>query len=265
MKKLILLSLIFLLFVLSSSSSSKEMYTNRHVFLAIRSYNRPKYLKQTLDSLSTVNKRLVSKIWIYDDGSTDPDTIRILRTHPLISTNNVQVKMAQPNVGCEQSYLDLLTAMKPHREESECYCIVDNDVVFAKNAFDDLIAGYDACRRTFGETDPIVLSGFRPTNSHNHNYDNTTDYPLFQKTECVGAVCYLFDDLSFSTVYKGWENRFEPPEQRGYGSDWGVCRLIGKSPNMHFCVLKHGVVNHVGAEGLHSDADTYDTDELFNK
>lgn len=58
------------------------------------------------------DRKTISKIWVYDDGSTNPHTIRILHEHPLIVDGEIHVIKATPNKGCKVSYLDLLNEME---------------------------------------------------------------------------------------------------------------------------------------------------------
>ena len=50
------------------------------VFL-IRSFNRPEYLKDTLTSVLKSDIDLCFKRYIYDDGSSDPETLAYYQIH----------------------------------------------------------------------------------------------------------------------------------------------------------------------------------------
>ena len=235
-------------------------HSQNKIFVAIRSYNRPEYLKRTLDSLANTDLTPISKLWIYDDGSTDKNTLDILKQHPITDKDITSVVLNTENKGCRYSYLDLLEAMFDAHKSGEYFCIIDNDVEFASDAFLYLNKSYEECRKVFPvETEfPVLLSGFCPTNSHKDsgNYLSTyiTSNKYFKERYCVGAVCYMFDKPSYQTIYDGWISG---------DNDWGVCEHI-KQKNGHMCVTSRTVVNHFGAIGENSNlTQPYDTDVHF--
>jgi glycosyltransferase involved in cell wall biosynthesis len=48
------------------------------VALLVRSYNRPDYLRDTLDSLIRADIDICCERLIYDDCSSDPEVVRVL-------------------------------------------------------------------------------------------------------------------------------------------------------------------------------------------
>jgi len=201
----------------------------------------------------------VSRLWIYDDGSTDEDTLDILKHHPIVKSNITQVIFSPKNSGCGKSYLELLDAMKDSHHPGEYFCIIDNDVQIASKAFISLQKAYGECRKVFGSKDSVLLSGFCPTNAHkdekNYKSEYITSNKYFKERYCVGAVCYMFDEISYPTMYEGWEQ----------AEDWGICELL-KQNGGHMCVTSRGVVNHIGENGVNSKGpDKFDTDDSFDK
>ena len=271
MKRIILLLIILLLIILliglvilttlcipKRTSDNYEHLQNK-IFVAIRSYNRPEYLKKTLDSIANTDLTPISKLWIYDDGSTDKNTLDILKHHPITNKDITRVVLNTKNRGCTMSYLDLLEVMFDAHKSGEYFCIIDNDVEFSSDAFLYLMKSYEECRKVFPEETefPVLLSGFCPTNAHtdSENYLDKyiTSNKYFKERYCVGAVCYMFDKSSYQTIYDGW---------KGGDNDWGVCELI-KRKNGHMCVTSRSVVNHLGAFGENSSGDRFDTDDGF--
>tara|TARA_B100001175_G_scaffold306456_1_gene304594 strand:- start:337 stop:1080 length:744 start_codon:yes stop_codon:yes gene_type:complete len=240
-------------------SKDKYIPQQNKIFVAVRSYNRPEYLKETLDSLANTDLTQISRLWIYDDGSTDKNTRDILKQHPIIDEDITSVILNTENKGCDVSYIDLLDAMKDAHKSGEYFCIIDNDVQIAPNAFIYMKKAYDECRKVFSSKSPVLLSGFYPSNAHkdeiNFNETYITSNKYFKERYCVGAVCYMFDEVSYPTIYRGWET----------GLDWGICEILRQNKG-HMCVTTRSVVNHIGEIGLHSKGKgKFDTDDSFDR
>ena len=101
--------------------------------------------------------------------------------------------------------------------------------------------------------DRILLSGFNPTNSHQKAIHKVHNH--FHERSSVGAVCYYFSTACIPDIERGWRNHV----------DWGVNKIFHSEPLHRMCGLNKGVVNHVGAIGLHSKPNKYDRDAHFEK
>ena len=219
--------------------------------VAIRSYNRPKYLQETLDSISKSDLDRTNKIIIFDDGSNDKETLDILKRYDNNdSDNKYKVIYSEKNYGCTQSYLNLLKYIKQNIK-TDYVCIVDNDIHVNKNWLNNLHSTYKEAEETL-KTSNIVLSGFSPTNTHQYKSDQVKMYKNFHLQYSVGAVCYFFNYDYMGTIYKGWDE----------GQDWGISRII-KRLGQNLAVLNKGVVNHIGMHGINSSGTRYDYDKNF--
>ena len=252
----IFLSILFIISVLlfyycQNKNKQYEKFTitkqiNKPIFLAIRSYNRPEYLEKTLTSIKKSDTSLCNNIIIYDDCSTDKETLRMLKESEELYT----VIYNKKNKGCKQSYLNLLKYIKKNVKYGYV-CIVDNDILVKKQWLNKLYDTYKEAEKELTSTN-IVMSGFNPTNAHQYSDDEITKYKNFHLKYSVGAVCYFFNLQFIKSIYKGWKNNL----------DWGISEYV-KQKGYYFAVLNEGVVDHIGEEGDNSTKDRYDNDKNF--
>ena len=202
------------------------------ILLAIRSYNRPEYLAKTLKSINNSDAVNNANIIIYDDGSDNVETIKILENtkYPVIVGNK--------NVGCYQSYLDLLDHIKDNYQDVEYILILDNDVEVKQDFIKQITYVYQNAMYQFDTTN-ILLSGFN-SSAHHHNNQQSKKLQHFTVKYSTGAVCYMFHKDMLNTIRKGWEKQ----------EDWGISKII-KKQKYYFTVMNNGVVNHIGKIGLH--------------
>ena len=224
------------------------------VLLCIRSYNRPTYLINTLNNLLKCDLDKVYKIIIFDDCSNDERTIKILDRFAVM--DKFHIVRTINNVGCSKSYLDLLDYIEIQIKANsniKYICIIDNDVLLKSHFINRLFTVFLECKNAY-KTDNVLLSGFRPTNTHLGQEYNM--HRNFHSRSTVGGLCYYFSKNFIGTIREGWKR----------DDDWGVSAII-KEKDYHFCCLNKGVVNHVGAQGLHSFRETtkvtFDYDETF--
>ena len=79
----------------------------RSVAVVVRSYDRPGYLAETVQSILCSGLGATpSFLYIWDDGSRDEDTLRLLG---LIRRYGIRVLRTKTNLGCEKSFSKMLT------------------------------------------------------------------------------------------------------------------------------------------------------------
>jgi cellulose synthase/poly-beta-1,6-N-acetylglucosamine synthase-like glycosyltransferase len=221
-----------------------------NVLLCIRSYNRPIYLSQTIDSIIKIDRKLLynHKIVIYDDGSDNIETLNILQN---ISNNNMfEIVKNKKNVGCYKSYVNLLDYISNNYMEQINYvCIIDNDTIVKPDIINKLFSIYLECQEVL-KSNNILLSGFNPTNAHLNQ--TIQIYENFHTRNSVGALCYYFNIEFITEIKKGWL----------INEDWGICELI-KNNNYYLCCVNKGLINHIGIYGLHSNELICDIDSNF--
>ena len=224
--------------------------SNTKIILLIRSYNRPHYLKKTLDSLLDSDIDLCYKRYIYDDGS-DKETINILENNNYINLKNKEfIVIKDKNTGVKQSYLNALNFIKnTHKDIINYYiCTLDNDLIVKNNFISVLYKEYNNGFNLFKHNN-ILLTGY---NTKTHAISkNMPRYNFCRKITC-GGINYFFKSQFLDFIIYGWE----------YDLDWGVCRKMRKCGYPLLC-LKKSVINHIGTEGLNSTKETYSYDSDF--
>jgi len=228
------------------------------VILLIRSFDRPEYLKETLESILNSDIDLCIERYIYDDNSSNLDTLNILndKRYLDIKGKKINVIFNKQNVGCKQSFTDALTYIKSNHKE-ECFlCTIDNDVVVKKNFIALLMENYDKAYKYYKHNN-IILSGFNSSNSHNKknkNYKENSEFDTFYRKTTIGAVNFFFHTKMIDEIITSWSKRV----------DWGVMMYMDKHKYPILC-LKKSNLNHIGVNGLWSKNGRYDHDENFNE
>ena len=214
------------------------------IALIVRSWNRPEYLRQTIDSLlqSDINK--CYKRIIYDDGSTDPETLQILKDSKLMNVPGKEFKVIfASHSGHKQSFLNAIDSVT----RCEYICTIDNDMIVSPDFMTVCIEAYKGAQRQF-RTNDILLTGFRPTNAHP---GIKKEYPTFiTKYSCGGEHYYFHMDFKGYMV-RQW-NRVTH----------GLCNnmIANKLP---IVCPKQGVVQHIGKKGMYSNNNFYRNDSTF--
>lgn len=218
------------------------------VSLLVRSYNRPEYLKKTLESILSSDIDICIERIIYDDGSNDPGVKDILQDEKYIKREKKEFKVicSQTNDGCKFSYLKALSHVS---NDADFICTIDNDVIvkpdFIARLKDAYIEGFKIYK-TFN----ILLTGFNPNNVHLNRIE--THENIYRKKSC-GAVNFFFCVKFKQYVIDKWRVNL----------DWGVVHSMFRD-NYPLICLNKGVVNHIGVHGLWSNALRYDKDDDFN-
>ena len=220
--------------------------------LLIRSYNRPEYLRTTLESILASDVHRCTKRYIYDDGSERVETLRLLSdpAYVEVPTKEFVVLRNAANVGCKQSYVQALAHVKrDNLGANTLVCTVDNDVVVKKDFIAVLTREYAKARSLFRTTD-LLLTGFNPTNAHANRIE---DHATFYRKETCGGVNFVFHIDFLDFIAQHW----------GENLDFGVNYAM-HAQNMPLLCLQTSVLNHIGAFGLWSHGpERVDTDAHF--
>ena len=136
------------------------------IVLLIRSYNRPEYLKKTLESVLKSDIDLCIKRYIYDDGSDNTETINILNNEKYVNINSKEFEVIfnDKNVGCKQSYINALTYLKEKHSNNCLICTIDNDVNIKSNFISQTVNKYMEAY-IFYNHDKILFTGFNSSNT----------------------------------------------------------------------------------------------------
>ena len=230
-------------------SIATKQHFKPSVVLLVRSYNRPMYLKSTLQSLILSDIELCTRRIIYDDGSSSKDVLSVLKDKSLVCVagKEFEVVCKPKNVGCKQSYIDALDYVATM--EYDFVCTVDNDVHVSNVFISTLIRSYSEAYLIFN-THNMLLTGFNPTNSH-RNVQET--FPTFYRKLSCGGVNYFFHKEFRDFIVEHWRRKL----------DWGVCRQMKQCEYPLISTIP-GVLNHIGVHGLNSCHNRFDHDSTFS-
>lgn len=210
------------------------------IILLIRSYNRYKYFKKTIESLNNSDLNLFTEKIIYDDNSNEIELLNFYKT-----LKDYKIILSKINRGCKNSLLNLLKNL-----EFDYLCLLDDDVLVKKNFANILFHTYQKIQKNL-KTENILLTGFNPTNVYRDCIIKMfSNYHI--KKNC-GAINYFFHKNLKEIIIKGWENNL----------DHGVAEEFKKRKDHHICCLNKGVIQHIGFKGLNSDGKRYDYDKDF--
>ena len=222
------------------------------IILLLRSYERPLYLKKTLESLMKSDINLCMKRYIYDDGSKNRNVLELLNDDNLVNKKDKEFEIIRgKNLGCKKSYIEALKYIKNDNSDSCDYfiCTIDNDVIVKSDFITKLYNNYEKAYNIFKTTN-ILLTGFNPTNAH---LNKIKQYDGFYRKETAGAINFFFYIKFLDFLIKGWDKGF---------MDHGVNELM-KRNNYPLLCLNKGVINHIGRFGLWSNQNNFDFDSKF--
>jgi len=207
------------------------------VLLLVRSYNRPKFLKLTMESLYKSDIDLCNKRLIYDDCSSDEETLHILNDIKYINdtAKGFSVIKGTTNIGVKKSYLETLEYIKKN-EHFDVLISLDNDVVVKPFFINKMLEEFQKIAEIYG-TKQFLLTGFNPINSHKNMIE---EYDTFYRKKTCGGVNYCFHTTMLDHIYLGWK----------MDRDDGVMRYLEQNNIPLYC-LKKSVLNHIGFDGIH--------------
>ena len=216
-----------------------------NIVLIVRCWNRPEYLKATLTSLLKSDIDKCSRRIIYDDGSTDEETKKILNDPEFVNIPNKNFEVVfGKHSGCNRSYLAALDKVGP----CDYICTVDNDVEVVTDFISKCVQIYEEAYLEFNTRD-MLLTGFNPTNAHKNCIRKYKSF--YTKVSC-GGVHYFFHNEFKPFIYSHWSRSL----------DWGVCKTMHAKKLPLICT-NIGILQHIGQKGLYSNPKGYNRDDKF--
>ena len=198
----------------------------------MRSYNRPKYLEETLNSLDKSDVKDCYKKIIYDDNS-NKETINILNKYEKkydIIYNNKNYK--------QKSMVKFLDIILNSNYDYDYVCYLDNDINVNKNIIEKCINIFELIKKEQKlHNDKILLTGF---NSH-RNHKTIKKYKNYVEKNTIGGI-HMFFHKSLLKKIKDWWNK---------GQDWGICSGLKKENGRIFCT-KPSFIDNIGLIGDNS-------------
>jgi glycosyltransferase involved in cell wall biosynthesis len=161
--------------------------------IVITTYNRPKYLKQCLDSLKNTFLPADALIYIIDDGSTDKATIELIKKFK----PDCQIKrnIKKENSGVMSSLLIACDECVKYYD----YVIILNDDAIVNNCFYDMMTYYKAI---FPDN---IISGFNTlTNSElgRSRHPIIEDGGWYYLKNTSGGLCLGIDKKIYETYFR---------------------------------------------------------------
>ncbi len=89
-------------------------------------YNRPKYFKQTIESLQKTGDYTLG---VFDDGSDDPEKLKLLYKYE----NEYFVHYSEENKGTVLNTIPNIDLMFRAYEDSKYIALIQDDIIFSKN------------------------------------------------------------------------------------------------------------------------------------
>lgn len=203
------------------------------VGILVCTYNRPGYLEVCLDSLNVADLPADCEVVIVDDGSTDEETIRLLREsgHTVILNNKNQSIKHSLLLGC-----DFLFDVKG----CDVITNLDSDAIVKPNFLTVLL---DLKKRFYGQ----LITGF---NCLTRNRDGSERHKVlmagddFNMKKSVGGVNMMFD----KEQYRKW---IKPALMKclQFSGNWDhqSCIAASKETQGVICSVP-SVVQHIGVE-----------------
>jgi len=231
---------IFILIIITLYSRIKYRYG-----IVMCCYNRPEYLRRTLQSLKESDVR-GSIIYIIDDHSTDKETISLINTFTMDSVKVVKIRNKK-NLGINYSLLKGFNMIHP---KCEYMVNIDSDVLMKKDWLQKLYETYQSTSKYSISNNGYILSGFNCVQScKTHSIVET--YPEFHIKKTTGGVNLFFHrdiyDMFIREVFeKGHEDG-----RRGILWDWKLCE-VSDELNVKIIVSNPSVIQHIGFVGLNS-------------
>lgn len=237
---IIILLLLFLLGKTIFELNKKENFkTNNKVLLLMRSYNRPKYLKETLKYLdsSDIFKRCAKRI-IYDDNSNNKETLQILKKYE----NKYDIMYNNQNYK-QYSMVRFLNIIDKNYDNYDYVCYIDNDAISKPNLINQCLKTFNQISKEQNlEENKIILTGF---NTSNHKTLN--DYNKYVEKKSIGGIHMFFHKSLLKKIIKWWE----------INKDWGIVNGLKKEGGKLYA-SKPSIIEHIGEEGDHSNKNKYD-------
>jgi len=226
-------------------NKSKTEITDKdtNVVLLIRSYKRPEYLKQCLDSLKEVDLDFFYQKIILDDNSQDDKLIPLYDEFIRLGFK-IKVNLENEKQNSFVSCLGLVSV------KNKYILYLDNDMIVKKDIHLQLLDAYCRIKTELSlEDNKILLSAFDCNESRHKIIKNYKDY---NEKKTIGGANLFFHISLINKFQKWWLMR----------KDWGICENLIKEKGRIF-TTKKSYAQHIGATGSNSKNLKYDTAKNF--
>ena len=224
-------------------SKQKLQDKDINIVLLIRSYRRPEYLKQCLDSLKEVDLNFFYQKIILDDNSQDENLISLYDEFINLGFQ-VKVNLENEKQNSFVSCLDLLS------DKNKYILYLDNDMIVKKDFHLQILNTYFKIKSELNLADnKILLSGF----DYQKKHKVIKKYQNYNEKKTIGGANMLFHYSLVKNFQKWWL----------INKDWGVCENLIKSGGRIF-TTKKSYTQHIGMKGDHSNILGYNKSDNYD-
>lgn len=207
------------------------------IALIIPTFNRPKYLKQCLDSVKNTYLKEGSLIYIIDDGSTDEETLKLINEFekPGCITEKI---FKQTNVG---SYDSMLTAYEYCYSKYEYVILIGSDII-VNNYFYDMMTYY------YTLFPNNIISGFNTLTISEiglPRHPVVEDCGFYVKKNTSGSACFGFNKKIYDKFFKKTLEDLHKKNSKCYDT---ISTKNASNEGSHVICTVPSVVEHIGIE-----------------
>jgi glycosyltransferase involved in cell wall biosynthesis len=225
--------------------------------IAITVFNRPEYLRRTLESIDATDFTAGCTLYMYNDGSTDKEAVsvfnewyphvdcRSIRRYCWESSMSVKTKRARTIKFTSRSNKGMFSGLeycwdKAIKDGCTILSNLDSDVEVRPHWLSEEIKLLEM----FPED---IITGFNTTSGGRHPI--IEEYKEYRIKKSIGGINKMFTDKTYLKVVK-------PSLKSGFRWDWSVCEKAAASGVKLICT-KPSVVQHIGVSSTvgHEDAD----------
>jgi glycosyltransferase involved in cell wall biosynthesis len=217
--------------------------------IVLSCFNRPEYLRRTLDSLKNTDKQTLSQLMlcIIDDRSTDPQTKKMIEEFDMDEVKIIKKIVNRKNYGITGSLtrgFDLL-----YRSGCDYMTNIDSDVVLKPHWLSKLHAVYEESNVEENGGGGVLVSGFTcsPDNPNHKIIKSTERYHV--KVSVGGVNTFFRQDMypRIRTALRATRSHW----------DWNVCGEM-RIHRIPIISTRPSVIQHIGVSGMNSGIMGYD-------
>lgn len=214
-------------------------------------FNRPEYLKKTLNSLKKT-KLQDAVIYIIDDYSNNIETINLIK-HFNIPNVKIIKERNSTNLGITKS---LEKGFNYLYKKSTFLTNLDSDVILKYNWLEKLHNVYLEGKKKYTNSSNLLISGFNCTSTCSHRIFKK--HPSFYEKKTIGGINTFFH----KSLLQEYKNVLSNTKNKNYNWDWNLCKYCNDH-NIPILVTNPSVVQHIGFSGLNSKKSRVDIAEDF--
>lgn len=225
-----------------------SLYT---VGLVMTIYNRPAYLKRTLDSL-TRSDLADTVIMLVDDAGDDPDVVQLIQDYrhpqaPVILARRVAFDTRYPRPLSALQNLLFGWSLLAEQYQTSYLANLDADMIVKPDWMQRLVATH---RLIAKREERFILTGF---NTLDHPVLKV--YPSYYLKKSFGAACLFFDRQTLAEIINFSQSLTIDPH--GWAWDWRLIEWLTQH-DFRLMATRPSVSQHIGQTGINSSPTYYD-------